>query len=382
MLLQELILIEKVYQPYWTQAYKELSEKLLLPIEIDCVDSALISSNLLLKKTAVKLSSLTMNKIKVQNRNCQKTYYQLSTSTVVDNREKEATKINNKVKSLKIQLKMNCQQQKIIDEWINTSNYVYNKTIDYINSGYTVNFYNLRDLLVTNNTKKNSTKYKSFNTQIKNKKLDIKNKIIEINNNPNNISLLNIDLLKINEELKNIKQLRRESVKNIKSIKNKNINSWELNTPKDIRAGAVNDVCKAYKTGFTNLKLGNIKYFKLNFRKKNNVNKAALIPSNMVKIINNKLQIAPKILGKINCMFNLSKRTISKYNNLQIESDIRLIKQRNKYYVILTQPVMVENKIKPINYCGIDPGIRTFMTTFSNSGCINQACFARLINSV
>jgi hypothetical protein len=108
---------------------------------------------------------------------------------------------------------------------------------------------------VTNNTKKNSTEYESFNTQIKNKKLDIKNKIIEINNNPNNISLLNIDLLKINEELKNIKQLRRESVKNIKSIKNKNINSWELNTPKDIRAGAVNDVCKAYKTRFTNLKL-------------------------------------------------------------------------------------------------------------------------------
>jgi hypothetical protein len=65
---------------------------------------------------------------------------------------------------------------------------------------------------VTNNTKKNSTEYESFNTQIKNKKLDIKNKIIEINNNPNNISLLNIDLLKINEELKNIKQLRRESV--------------------------------------------------------------------------------------------------------------------------------------------------------------------------
>ncbi len=65
---------------------------------------------------------------------------------------------------------------------------------------------------MTNNTKKNSTEYESFNTQIKNKKLDIKNKIIEINNNPNNISLLNIDLLKINEELKNIKQLRRESV--------------------------------------------------------------------------------------------------------------------------------------------------------------------------
>ena len=30
---------------------------------------------------------------------------------------------------------------------------------------------------------------------------------------------------------------------------------------KHVRAGSVNDVCKAYKTGFTNLKLGNIKGF-------------------------------------------------------------------------------------------------------------------------
>jgi hypothetical protein len=55
-----------------------------------------------------------------------------------------------------------------------------------------------------------------------------------------------------------------------------------------------------------------MKYFKLKCFKQNNANKAAIIPSNMVKIINNKLQIAPNILDKINCMFKLSKRTISK----------------------------------------------------------------------
>ena len=30
---------------------------------------------------------------------------------------------------------------------------------------------------------------------------------------------------------------------------------------------------------------------------------------------------------------------------------------------------MDTEKIKPVNYCGIDPGIRTFMTTFGNNGC-------------
>jgi hypothetical protein len=39
MLLQELILKEKDYQPFWNPVYKDLSEKLLLPIEIDYVDS-------------------------------------------------------------------------------------------------------------------------------------------------------------------------------------------------------------------------------------------------------------------------------------------------------------------------------------------------------
>ena len=383
MLLRELILTEKVYQPYWTQAYAELSEKLLSPIQIDYADSDLISSNLLSKKKEGQLQSLTMNNIKVQNKSCQKTCYQLYTSTVVDRWEKEATKTSN-VKSLKIQLKMNCQQRKIIDEWMNTSNYVYNKTIDYINCGHNVNFYDLRDKLVTNNTKKKSVEYNSFNVQIEKKKLDRKNKIIQINNNLKDIALLNIDLLKINEELANIKQLRRDSVKNINSIKNTNINNWELKTPKEIRAGAINDVCKAYKTGFSNLKLGNIKYFKLKFRKKNDPNRCAVISNKMVKIINNKLppsgvkmenslnspllQIAPHILGKNNCLFKLSKKTISK--NLKIETDIRIIKQKNKYYVILTLPVLIEKKKKPINYCGIDPGVRTFMTSFSNTDCI------------
>lgn len=264
---------------------------------------------------------------------------------------------------------MNYQQRELIDEWINTSNYVYNKTVQYINSGHKVNFYNLRDLLVTNNTKKKSNEYNSFNTQLENKKLEKKNKIIQIKNNLKDAIKLNIELLNINKDLKNINQLRRDSVKNIDGIKNTNINSWELNTPKDVRAGAINDVCKAYETGFTNLKLGNIKHFKLKFRKKNSPNKSAIIPSNMVKIINNKLQIAPNILGKYNSLFELSNRTL-KYKNLQIDSDLRIIKKRNKYWVILTQPVVIEQKIKPVNYCGIDPGVRTFMTTFSNSGCI------------
>ena len=47
--------------------YKELSEKLLLPIKTDCHDLDLTSSNLLLKKQVEKLPLLMMNKINLQN---------------------------------------------------------------------------------------------------------------------------------------------------------------------------------------------------------------------------------------------------------------------------------------------------------------------------
>ena len=67
-----------------------------------------------------------MKEIKVQNKNCPKTCYQLSTSTVVNKWAKEV--IKPELKTLKIPLKMNLQQQLIIDNWINTSNYIYNKT--------------------------------------------------------------------------------------------------------------------------------------------------------------------------------------------------------------------------------------------------------------
>jgi hypothetical protein len=96
--------------------------------------------------------------IKVQNKNCLKTYFQLSTSTVVSKWEKEVTK-QNLLKSLKVKLKLNVKQRKIFDEWLHTSNYVYNKTVSCINDGEPINFMNLRNKLVTANTKKNNIEY-------------------------------------------------------------------------------------------------------------------------------------------------------------------------------------------------------------------------------
>ena len=44
---------------------------------------------------------------------------------------------------------------------------------------------------------------------------------------------------------------------------NTNIKKWELETPKQIRANAVDDVVKAYETGFSQLQSGLISYFNM-----------------------------------------------------------------------------------------------------------------------
>ena len=240
--------------------------------------------------------------------NYQKTYYQLSTSTVVNKWEKEViNQDNNHLKSLKIKLKPRDVQKKMFNEWFNTTNYIYNKTIETIKNGHKKNPISLRNLLVTDETR---TKNILYNVNLKklkelnNDKIILEKKINEKNKR------INSDFLFIKEQLINdmIKDLKTKQ-KNIPLEKNNNINTWELKTPKNIREGAVNDVCKSYKTGFTNLKNGNIKFFNIKYRKNNKQEKSFLISKDMIKNKNGIIEIAPSYFKKegISCKFKMGK---------------------------------------------------------------------------
>ena len=260
---------------------------------------------------------------------------------------------------------MNQVQQQIINDWINTSNYIYNKTLEKIKNGFEVNFHKLRNLLVTNNTKKNTNEYKYYDDlsiKLKLEKKDINKKLLK---NPSSNELLK-KLEDKQKEIDIMNKERRDAVKKVKTEKNHEVNNWELKTPKEIRAGAVNDVCKAYKTAFTNLKNNNITYFNLNFRKKLNPNKCILLPKNFIKINKDIIKIAPTFLGN-NCEFKINNN-----RNIEINNDVRLTKQKNKYFLYIPVKInYIENKNKNfLNYCGIDPGIRSFATTFGNNSCI------------
>ena len=356
MWLQELTLKEKAFKPYWTPAYKELSEKLLLPTVIDFVDSDLNYYNSLLNEVMVKSSSLTIQLTKPLNKSLPKTYFQLSTSTPVEKWENDDTSI---VKALKLKLKINDTTKNIINDWLNTSNYVYNKTVAEIKKRKdNVNFIKLRDMFVTNNTKKNNPEYK-----------EITNKLMELNKSKFNYKKNTVEYNNIIKQINDEKQKLANIIKTLPSEKNTNVKEWELMTPKDIRAGSVKEVCNAHKTAITNLMNGNIKHFTLSYRKKTSSNKSIVIPKTMVKIKDGVITIAPTYLNEY-AKIKMGKRDKKKYKNLIIKNDCKIVKDNNEFYLMVP---LVSDKIRvPLNntrYCGIDPGERTFMTSFSNKGC-------------
>ena len=425
-LLQELISKEKDYLPYWTPAYQKLSENLLSPIVIDSVDLDMNSSSLLLKKAEVISPSLMMKNVNLLNKNYQKTYYQLFTSTVAGKWEKKAIKLEPQIKSLKIPLQLNKEQIKIISDWTNTSRYIYNKGLEFINNNHKANWRELRDLFITNNTKKNTKEYKSFDDDFNKLKLEKKNlyklinqnqktynkiendiiyidininnlfeqlnkltgftskvkqllddiylntikknnlfKLLEKNKSDNNIYKTKID--NINIQLEQLNNKRRETVKQIQAEKNNNIYEWEHNTPKDVRVSAIKEVCDAYKTCCSNLKAKNIKFFKLKYRKKKE-NKCVSIPKNLISIIDDKIKIAPTYF-KENNTIQINKKTLKKNKDIKIEHDCKIVKQNKKYFILIPITIIKEKNSEFINYCGIDPGIRSFQTVFGNNNC-------------
>jgi len=75
--------------------------------------------------------------------------------------ENEAMPIVN-LKTLKVRIYPTKSQKAMLDKFIDTSRYVYNKTVEHIRNDHPANFQSLRDLLVTTNTQKHLEEYKAF----------------------------------------------------------------------------------------------------------------------------------------------------------------------------------------------------------------------------
>lgn len=349
-LVQELILKEKACQPFWTPVCKEISEKLLLPIGTDFAGLGMNSSNNWSQKQVVKSQSLMIQTTKQTQKNLQTTYSPLYTSSVVDKWE-NAVMPTSTFKSLKVKIYPTKEQKKQLDNFIDTSRFVYNRTLECIKNGEQANFQSLRDKLVTNNTKKGYDEYKRFDAIIKDLKSREKTKDIE-------------------EQIKQIQQQRRNEVKKLSYIKNEHINDFELETHKDIRANAVHECCTSFKSGLSNLRNGNIKFFNMKYKKKSSHRQTIEMNPNVISVKDCKIVISCLDEKEI----VIDKRNRRKIKDLKIDHNVDLSRIRNEYFLYIPIKINKDTKVSsyPQQVCGIDLGVRTFGTVYDSTNTITE----------
>ena len=137
------------------------------------------------------------------------------------------------------------------------------------------------------------------------------------------------------------------------------VQEWELETPKDIRAGAINDMVKAYKTAISNLKNNNIQKFNLQYRKKKKES-SIVIPSSAIKFKDKKMYIYKTYTKE---EIKLSKDKCLK--NIELKHDCRLKNDNGKWFLFVPLKIKLDIKTPEKEICSLDPGTRKFQTIYS-----------------
>ena len=173
-----------------------------------------------------------------------------------------------------------------------------------------------------------------------------------------------LDSVKKSEDKINFYNLRN---KYVTSLNNDLVKDWEIKTPKDVRAGSLRDLTKAYKTSFSNLKNGNISNFNINFRSKRNGYQSIEIPKTAISIKDNKLRIYSRYNKDVIKMSKEMKTKKNRNKNLEIKYDCRLkVNQYNEWYLCIPEE-RLKKKSNTTSKCALDPGVRKFQTLYSET---------------
>lgn len=307
-LVQELILKGREFQQFWTPAFKELSEKLSSHTEIDSAGLDLTSSISLLKNQEEKSQSLKITKLQQARLNLQKTYSPLSTSTLADKWEKEATLKKEKLRTIKIKIYPTKIQKKLIDELFDVTRYLYNKANKLVKEKkfrWKPN-YTLRDYLVTIKSRKGLTTPKK---------------------------------------------------------------DFELVASDSTRQCAIQNLCDAYKTATRNLEAGNIRSFDVCYKKKNAPRQCLELGSKDLNMTPQGFKIYPS-RWKENSILKISKKNQIKYGKYQVKNNCDLLRQKGLYYIAFVLPqITQENKVFK-RACGVDLGVRTLASSYGTNGVV------------
>lgn len=219
-----------------------------------------------------------------------------------------------------IRLRLTSSQKKMIARDDATSRYVYNRGVDLVEKEkWKPNFHLLRDRLVTGRTKKEDPRYIAIQEKIK---------VLE-------------ERMKDDEKSEwihdRIEQLQKEK-RQISLTTNTNVEPWELETPKDIRAGALKDLEEAYSSAFTLLSRGHIKFFKMHYRKKGS-DFSLCIPTSAITLSTREgFIIYPGIYPEPLFKVHPSMQRSQKFKDLVIKHDCRLVFKNGKHYLAVPVP--------------------------------------------
>jgi putative transposase len=163
-----------------------------------------------------------------------------------------------------------------------------------------------------------------------------------------------------------------------KLVPKKNIpndKKWILDTPKNIRAEAIRDLCKGFKSKNSNPK---------KFRCRKDFRQSFTISKHDLK---ENLNLYPKILGKNSALFvkekvdyinRTKKRSITKIVNdekikkkfiktfSEVEFDIKIVHEKTgKWYMCVSETTeLLKSENQGQKIIALDPGVRTFLTYY------------------
>ena len=315
-----LIITEKASKKFWNSQCQINSQKLWLPTKIDWQDldlNSLNTSSNLMEQNSPSIIKIMKNQNQTQ-KNSLMTSCQSSMSSHVDKWVKEDII----TKTRKIRIYPNNKQTKILNDWFSTYRYVYNKTLGYI----------------TDSTKEDPLSYE-----------------------------VNLEFLFEPYHYMNFQSMRNHFITTKNNIF---IKDFEKNTPKDIRAGAIKDIISHFKTGFTQLKNGSISHFKLNFKRKKQINESLCLPKTSFEIKQSHISVYSTYFTK-NSKIKLKTRTqkdIRKLFNSQIDIKDSLLHRdkQNRYYILLVYEKNNDKIVEPKNnMCSLDPGCKSMFTGYS-----------------
>ena len=172
---QVLISKEKAFKPFWNRQSKEISEKLWLPIKIDCVDSVLNCSKESLKHAPMGISWFSIKEKFPHNRSSLMTSFPLSQFSLVDSTVLEVTPLKKKsrkgkdvdkpkpkkkifqYKTIKGRLLPTDEEKKLLQIMMEQSRWYYNSILRCFNHKYqskekilqqdSFSYFTIRDLL-------------------------------------------------------------------------------------------------------------------------------------------------------------------------------------------------------------------------------------------